>query len=103
VANAALGSLFPVLEHPRAVCYPVLGLAFIAGDVRTAGPVVAAVNAAREALPQGSVVLHAAPPEVRAAVDVWGPPPAALGLMAAVKQRLDPERRLAPGRFVGGL
>ncbi len=103
VANAALGSLFPVLEHPRAVSYPVLGLAFIAGDVRTAGPVVAAVNAAREALPQGSVVLHAAPPEVRAAVDVWGPPPAALGLMAAVKQRLDPERRLAPGRFVGGL
>jgi len=103
VSNAALGSLFPVLEHPRAVCYPVLGLAFISGDVRAAAPVVAAVNAAREALPQGSVVLHAAPPEVRADVDVWGPPPAALPLMAQVKDRLDPGRRLAPGRFVGGL
>ena len=103
VANAALGSLFPVLERPRAVCYPVLGLAFVAGDVRAAGPVVAAVNAAREALPHGSVVLHAAPSEVRAAVDVWGPPPPGLPLMAQVKDRLDPGRRLAPGRFVGGL
>ncbi len=103
VANAALGSLFPVLEQARAVCYPVLGLAFVAGEVRNAGPVVAAVTAAREALPQGSVVLHAAPPEVRAGVDVWGPPPAALPLMAQVKERLDPGRRLAPGRFVGGL
>ena len=81
----------------------MLGLAFIAGEVRVAGKVVAAVNAAREALPQGSVVLHAAPAEVRASVDVWGPPPAALSLMAQMKDRLDPGRRLAPGRFVGGL
>ena len=63
----------------------------------------AAVTAAREAIPEGSVVLHAAPPEVRAAVDVWGPPPGALPLMQAVKERLDPKRRLAPGRFVGGI
>ena len=103
VANAAIGSLFPALEHPRAVCYPVLGLTFIAGEVRVPGQVVAAVNAAREALPQGSVVLHAAPTEIRASVDVWGAPPAALQLMRAVKERLDPGGRLAPGRFVGGL
>ena len=103
VANAAIGSLFTALEVPRCACYPVLGLAFVAGEVRVPGQVAAAVNAAREALPHGSVVLEAAPPEVRAAVDVWGPPPAALPLMRAVKERLDPGRRLAPGRFVGGL
>ena len=103
VANAAIGSLFAALEVPRCVCYPTLGLAFVAGEVRIAGQVAAAVSAAREAVPEGSVVIHAAPPEVRAAVDVWGPPPAALPLMRAVKQRLDPARRLAPGRFVGGL
>ena len=103
VANAAIGSLFTALEVPRCVCYPVLGLAFVAGEVLVPGQVAAAVTAAREAIPEGSVVLHAAPPEVRAAVDVWGPPPAALPLMRAVKQRLDPEWRLAPGRFVGGL
>jgi glycolate oxidase FAD binding subunit len=103
VANAAIGSLFAALEVPRCVCYPTLGLAFVAGEVRIAGQVAAAVSAAREAVPEGSVVIHAAPPDVRAAVDVWGPPPAALPLMRAVKQRLDPARRLAPGRFVGGL
>ena len=103
VANAAIGSLFTALEVPRCVVYPVLGLAFVAGEVRVPGQVAAAVTAAREAVPEGSVVLHAAPAEVRAAVDVWGRPPAALPLMKAVKQRLDPARRLAPGRFVGGL
>jgi len=103
VANAAIGSLFTGLEVPRCACYPVLGLAFVAGEVRTAAPVLAAVAAAREALPQGSVVVHAAPPEVRAGLDVWGPAPAALALMAQVKDRLDPGRRLAPGRFVGGI
>jgi glycolate oxidase FAD binding subunit len=103
VANAAIGSLFTALEVPRCVCYPTLGLAFVAGEVRVPGQVAAAVTAAREAIPDGSVVLHAAQPEVRDVVDVWGPPPAALPLMQAVKQRLDPGRRLAPGRFVGGI
>ena len=50
----------------------------------------------------GSVVVLDAPPHVKAAVDVWGPV-AALDLMRAVKSRFDPQRRLAPGRFVGGI
>ena len=37
------------------------------------------------------------------AVDVWGAPPDAFPLMQALKARLDPDRRLSPGRFVGGL
>jgi glycolate oxidase FAD binding subunit len=50
----------------------------------------------------GSVVVLDAPPHVKAAVDVWGPVPG-LDLMRAVKSRFDPQRRLAPGRFVGGI
>ena len=34
-------------------------------------------------------------------MNVWGPAPSALSVMRSVKDRLDPERRLAPGRFVG--
>jgi glycolate oxidase FAD binding subunit len=50
----------------------------------------------------GSCIVLAAPPEVRAAVDVWGEV-AGLALLRQVKQRFDPEGRLAPGRFIGGL
>ena len=48
-----------------------------------------------------AVVLHA-PAPVRAAVDLWGPVPS-LGLMRAVKAQFDPEHRMAPGRFAGGI
>jgi glycolate oxidase FAD binding subunit len=44
----------------------------------------------------------AAPRDVRAQVDVWGPVPG-LDLMRRLKRELDPHRRLSPGRFVGGI
>ncbi|MFL6128105.1 MAG: FAD-binding oxidoreductase [Mycobacteriales bacterium] len=50
----------------------------------------------------GSVVVLAAPPAVRAAVDSWGPV-SGLALMRRVKEQFDPRARLAPGRFVGGI
>ncbi|HEY2313797.1 MAG TPA: FAD-binding protein, partial [Streptosporangiaceae bacterium] len=49
-----------------------------------------------------SVVVVCAPAEVLDAVDVWGPVPS-LRLMRAVKDRFDPEHRMAPGRFAGGI
>ncbi len=49
-----------------------------------------------------SAVVVCAPREVLEAVDVWGPVPS-LGLMRAVKDQFDPEHRMAPGRFVGGI
>jgi glycolate oxidase FAD binding subunit len=51
----------------------------------------------------GSLVVCEAPPEVRARLDAWGPAPAALELMRRLKQQLDPEGLLAPGRFAGGI
>ena len=50
----------------------------------------------------GALVVLDGPPEVKAAVDTWGPVPA-IDLMRRVKDQFDPERRLAPGRFVGGI
>lgn len=43
-----------------------------------------------------------APVAVKRAVDVWGPV-GGLDLMRRVKSEFDPERRLSPGRFVGGI
>jgi glycolate oxidase FAD binding subunit len=51
---------------------------------------------------EGTVVVVDAPPEVKQAVDVWGPVPA-LDLMRRVKDQFDPDHRLSPGRFVGGI
>jgi glycolate oxidase FAD binding subunit len=51
----------------------------------------------------GSAVITAATGEVRSALDHWGPPGDAFGLMTRVKDRFDPARRLSPGRLLGGL
>ena len=51
---------------------------------------------------QGSAVVVDAPAEVKQTVDVWGPVHG-LDLMRRVKDQFDPDHRLAPGRFVGGI
>ena len=50
----------------------------------------------------GTAVVVDAPAAVKAAVDVWGPVPA-IDLMRRVKDQFDPDHRLSPGRFVGGI
>lgn len=50
----------------------------------------------------GSVVVIDAPPEVKATTDTWGPV-RGLDLMRRLKDQFDPDHRLAPGRFVGGI
>jgi glycolate oxidase FAD binding subunit len=83
----------------------------VAADVGSAdvGRFVAELRAGLAALGAGGVVPSVAsavvlwaPPEVREAVDVWGPVPS-LQLMRAVKDQFDPEHRMAPGRFAGGI
>jgi glycolate oxidase FAD binding subunit len=49
-----------------------------------------------------SAVVVTAPAEVREVVDLWGPVPSA-GLMRAIKDQFDPEGRMTPGRFAGGI
>jgi len=51
----------------------------------------------------GSVVVLQAPPEVKVALDVWGPVGDALPVMRRVKEQFDPDNRMSPGRFVGGI
>jgi glycolate oxidase FAD binding subunit len=105
------------LAHLRTALPQVLA-ALPAGAQLTAsaatGVTYAAVPAAAaaELLPElraaiapydGSAVVLRAPDGVRDALDHWGPVGDALALMTRVKDRFDPERRLSPGRFVGGL
>ena len=99
------------LRDARAVFYPTLGLGFVSGGSApaNASAIAAAIEAARrsarrEAAAASSCTTRRAP--VRARLDVWGVadgPRSAVPLMRNLKQRLDPERRLAPGRFVAGI
>ena len=71
--------------------------ATLPGNAATVGAVVAELRAASPAW-SGDVVVLDGPSEV----DPWGPV-RGLDLMRRVKDQFDPEHRLAPGRFVGGI
>jgi glycolate oxidase FAD binding subunit len=73
--------------------YPMLGLGFVAGELTAE-----AVNGARTALNGSHIVV-----EDGAHLDAWGPPPSAIALHGAMKNRFDPQGLLAPGRFIGGI
>jgi glycolate oxidase FAD binding subunit len=93
--SAAAGVLYaavPEQAEPAAAARFVTALRAALDRARTA-----ALPASRAS----AIVLHA-PPGVRDAVDLWGPVPA-LSLMQAVKKEFDPECRMAPGRFAGGI
>jgi len=107
ITKDILPGLLAPLEGPSFLWYATLGLGFLAGEPAGAGADSAAraIQSAREVLARlgGTLTFQAAPATIRERLDVWGPPPASLSLMQSVKSRLDPERRLAPGRFVGGI
>lgn len=50
----------------------------------------------------GALVVLDAPRALKESLDTWGPVPA-LDLMRRVKDQFDPDHRLSPGRFVGGI
>ena len=79
------------------------------GWLRLDGPADAfatVVNRMRSALESdgGSLVIaHRPQTKEISPIDAWGNPGDALPLMRALKQRLDPQNTLNPGRFVGGI
>jgi glycolate oxidase FAD binding subunit len=103
--SAAAGVIYAAVGENAATAAVeqfVTGLrAALGGTPASPGPAAALSPADGPPSRASAVVLHA-PAEVRAAVDLWGPVPA-LGLMRAVKNQFDPEHRMAPGRFAGGI
>jgi len=103
---AAVAPLLAALPGGTFAWYTSLGIGFIAGRIADgaddrARAALAATRAALVAI-GGSLVVEASPPALRS-IDPWGPPPPAFALMTELKRRFDPDRRLNPGRFVGGL
>ncbi|HET7826996.1 MAG TPA: FAD-binding oxidoreductase [Anaeromyxobacter sp.] len=105
-AADALAPVAGALRGGAIVLHPGPGIAFVSGSLDGADRAAAAIESARSALAPlagGALVLSAAPAELRARTSPWGPPPQSLEVMRRLKKELDPEARLAPGRFVGGI
>jgi glycolate oxidase FAD binding subunit len=99
-----------IVEHLTGIgdvaWYAMLGMGFASGALGDPEATAAAVASVRDELEPGggSLVVEAAPPELRAAVDPWGKvSPPAFKLMQQLKLRFDHQWRLNSGRFVGGL
>jgi glycolate oxidase FAD binding subunit len=103
--DRAIAPLAAVLSGARVAVYPVAGAAFVSGEPSDDAVLSSALASARAAVEErgGTLVIAAAPPGVRARVEAWGTPPSSFPLMLALKDRFDPQHRLNPGRFVGGL
>ena len=65
---------------------------------------LSALEALRRSISEydGQVVVVEAPAAAKRDVDVWGPV-RGLEIMRRLKERFDPDCRMSPGRFVGGI
>jgi glycolate dehydrogenase FAD-binding subunit len=100
-----LAPLYAELAEADFAWYASLGIGFVSGRPRDTTAAISALSVARAGAVQGggSLVVEAAPPELRAGFDAWGPLPSGFAIMSGLKQRFDPERRLNAGRFLGGI
>ncbi|MEO6798178.1 MAG: FAD-binding oxidoreductase [Candidatus Dormibacter sp.] len=83
------------------VAHPAGGVFYLRLPAEAVRPALDRLRLAAGA--HGQVIVARAPAAMKKDLDVWGPPPAAFALMRSLKQALDPNATLSPGRFVGGL
>ena len=80
------------------------GIAYAACNVPSDASVLRDLRTEISALgSNASMVIQRCSIELKRAVDVWGDPGSSIGLMRALKAKLDPNNTLNPGRYVGGI
>jgi len=107
-AETDAGAIEPfsrTLVESSANAYPALGIFTVAGTPTPATPAAFASARAWIEGRGGSLIVETQPPASAGTPEFapWGTPPPSFALMQRLKSRFDPDHRLAPGRFVGGL
>jgi glycolate oxidase FAD binding subunit len=109
VLPSAVAPAIEALDQALAGSAQRLSATVAAGVIRilldAAGDEASIVDRARDivSLHDGSVVVDAASPGLKARVDVFGAPRSDLAIMRRLTEQFDPQGTLAPGRFAGRL
>ena len=106
--EAATAALHVTAPSARRWAYADSGLllaAIPAYERLPAGGLPLAITQLRATLREmgGSLVVDIATRTLKSSIDVWGDPAGGIAIMRRIKAAFDPDARLAPGRFVGGI
>ncbi len=95
-----LSAIKDVLPAGRITAHVGSGVVWVGDD----GADLSGLQALRDAVGRydGQIVVVEAPTGVTGDIDVWGPV-RGLEVMRRLKERFDPDNRMSPGRFVGGI
>ena len=105
-AGKALGLKTAAFAHAGS---GVVWAAFVLGTGEPSEATLAGVQGKLEALrsraaaAKGNLILHEAPPGLKARMDAWGAPPPGLSVMKRIKAEYDPKALCSPGRYLGGM
>jgi glycolate oxidase FAD binding subunit len=89
--------------HPAVWSHAGNGVAYVSCSAPSEASLVTRLRQRVRALGDNASLVVQRWPEELGAVDRWGDPGTGLGLMRAIKSKLDPHNTLNPGRYVGGI
>ena len=101
--TAGIAQLAQMSDHAATCVADPVGIVTVQLSAPTESVALVIADLRERLLATGGTVVVLQPGELPTSIDRWGPAPAAIDVMRAVKHEFDPQRLLNPGVFVGGI